>query len=263
MQIDRAAKDQKSTLMVELAMVYIREQNHEKAFKTFLEALSWIDEKKEIQPKPEDVAIYEREANIYLTHNGANSNTVNAEKLEKELKPLLSEHPDYYLTNFILAVSYANLGMYQEFMEAFYSSYRHFPQHYMAYKTKAILYIKLYERSLNADEKEKNRKKIIDNVQKAMEKNGDDCALYKLRMMFAAEEEKTPIVSLYLNKIIDRPMIVARADIAFFVHQAVEEKLWNVAQRFIDKAKETYQYSRVVLAAQEFLDKRKIRETNE
>ncbi len=76
-------------------------------------------------------------------------------------------------------------------------------------------------------------------------------------MLFASEKEKPLVVKDCLNKILEDPMIIARGDIAFLVQQAASVQQWERAQQLIDKAKELFKYSRVVIAAQEYLDKQK------
>jgi hypothetical protein len=121
----------------------------------------------------------------------------------------------------------------------------------------------LYERSKTTEGKELQKQKIIENVLGAIDKNPNDTGLYKLIMLFASDKEKQQIVSVYLNKIVQKSMIVPRADIAFFVQQAVEVNSLDLAQQFINRAREWYHYSRVVLAAQEFLDKQKVKKSDE
>ena len=85
----------------------------------------------------------------------------------------------------------------------------------MAYKTQAVLHIKLYERVRTAAEREEQREAVMAFVRKAMDKNAKDSGLYKLMMLFASEKEKPVVVKDCLNKILEDPMIIARGDIAF------------------------------------------------
>jgi hypothetical protein len=48
-------------------------------------------------------------------------------------------------------------------------------------------------------------------------------------------------------------MMTARGDIAFYVQQAVSINEIELAQKFIDKATEWYQYSRTIKSAQQYL----------
>lgn len=253
-KVDLVSLNEKGCQMVQLAIAYLRDQNQEKAFQIFLEALDFPVPASAPRVTENERQLYDQGLQIYLDHSGPGAIEENAIKNRTTLEPILAEHPDYFVLNFLLASAYANLEMYQEFMESFYKSFQLYPEHYLAYKTKAILHVKLFERYRTVSEREGQRKKISACLTKAIEKNPMDTGLYKLMMVFASEENKGQIVSLYLNKMINDPIIVPRADIAFFVHKAAEVKELDLGQKFVDKAGQWYKYSRVVLAAQEFLD---------
>jgi len=52
--------------------------------------------------------------------------------------------------------------------------------------------------------------------------------------------------------------MIPRADIAFFVQQAVEAKQIDLAEDFLELAKKRYPYSRVIEAAQQYIDQSKM-----
>lgn len=254
-QLKEASQDKKSEITIQLAKAYVQDQNLEMAFLAYLDALKNAPKLPTPTISQEEQAHYDAGLEVYLDHNGGSNAQEIAKKILETYKPVLAQHPDNHLLPFLVAAAYANEGSYQEFMETFYKAYQRFPDHYMAYKTKAVLHIKLAERMRSPLEREQQRHSVVLEAEKAIERNEKDAGLYKLVMLFASDDQKPRLVTHYLNKIIEHPMIIARSDVAFFVRQAVEVKNYELAQRFIDKAQERFDYSRVVLAAQQYLDK--------
>lgn len=248
------SKEQAGPVKQKLAILYYRDQNHEKSFQIFLEALEDSQASPLSAVSLEEQNLYEHALKIYLDPLGASPQET-AEKIRTNYSSVLQEHPDYYSIGYLAAIANANLGRFPDFFKIFYQSYIHLPNHYLAYKAKAVLHIKLFEREYAGNERERQRGLVLDNLKRASEVYPQDVSLYKMILMFSIEEQKPQLVSAYLNKIIDNNMMVPRVDIAFFVQQAVSANERELAQRFIDKAKEWYHYSRVINAAQEYLKK--------
>lgn len=248
-----APKDCAGLIKEKIAISYYHDQDQEKAFRIYLEALD--NAKIESSPKitEEEQTFYEEALKIYLDHSKGSSHE-SANKIRQEYASVYAVHPDYYLLAYILAAAYANLEMFDDFFDTFYHSYRYWPDHYMAFKTKAVLHIKLFERARSAAERNIERQKIIDNVLQAIERNSRDESLYKLMVAYSNDREKPKVLDIYLNKIIDENIVIPRTDIAFYVQQAVAVKQNELAQRFINKANEWYQFSRVINAAQDYLN---------
>lgn len=255
--VQKASPEEAGPLKVKLAIAYYNDQDQEKAFKTYLEAL---DQTKAIATSdsstPEDQLIFDKALKIYMDHTPSVAG-VSAQKIYKEFAPELTAHPDNYLLGFIVAAAYANLNKFDDFFDTFYHSYRVYPDHWLAYKTKAVLHIKLLERARTAQEREAQKKMILANTLKAIDKNPHDTSLYKLMMAYSPEEEKEKMITTYLNKIINNNIVIPRTEIAFYVQQAVSVRQYDLAQRIIDKGHEWYQYSQMLNAAQQYLDKHK------
>lgn len=71
---------------------------------------------------------------------------------------------------------------------------------------------------------------------------------------FTTEENKAAMLRTYLNKIIDQNIVLSRIDIPYYVEIAIAFEEYDLAQKFLDKAKDWYAYSRVVNVAQQRLD---------
>lgn len=253
--IAAAPAQEKGTLQAQLAVVLYKDQEQEKAFRLFLELLDApAASVTPYQPSAEESAAYDAALKIYLSHNSPKEN---AEELKKNYMPVIKEHPDYLLVGFLLSAAYANLGEFNQFFPTFYRSYQSNPDHYLAFKSKAALHIKLMERARTAEERERQQQLVLANAQAALERYPNDTGLYKLILTFTKDENRPAVVDAYLRKIIDNNIVIARADIAFYVQQAVAADRIDLAQEFINKAREWYAFSKVIDAAQQYLDQKR------
>jgi hypothetical protein len=262
-ELEQANKKQKEDLYLNLTLAYLKDQDLERAFLTFLEGLDSIEPLTLSEIQPEDQRLYDEALKIYLEHNGPTVPSDNAERILSLYQPVIENHPDFYLLKFIVAAAHANLGHFAQFFEEFYSVYKHFPSHYMAFKTKAVVHLKIYERARDPKFKELHRNALLANVKKAIFKNRDDPGLYKLIMVFASEKEQQQAIVENLQLLVQNKIRVPRADVAFFVQQALNVKRPDLAQSIIDNARDAYTYSRVIIAAQEYLENWKGKITHE
>lgn len=242
----------KGPLLAKLAILYLKDQNQEQAFITFLQALQ-ESEKGKIQTSLEDESFYREALQVYLDHS-TGSPQMNAQKILTDYSGVMTKHPQAFLLGFIVSAAYANLGKYEDFMQLFYTCYQKDPDHYLAHKTQSVLYAKLYERAPNGEAREKYRLVLLEHLDLAIQRFPTDDSLYKLQLSFVSENKKAEMVLVTLNKIIHENIIIPRGDISFYVAKAVEANQLPLAQKFVDKAREWYQYSRVVSNAQAYLN---------
>lgn len=251
--------ERKSFLEKNLALSYYKEQEHEKAFKTFINALNLENTAQDdkarlnLSPSNEEKTLYEDALKIYLNHD--NSLQAIAEAIQQTYAPILLEHPDYHSLAFIVAAANANQNKFDLFFEQFYNSYRYLPDHYLAYKTKAMLHAKLFLRAKSPIERENERLEILKNLSAAIARYPQDTSLYKMSLVTATEKEKDILITEFLNNIIADNIMIPRTDIFFYVKEAVTARQINLARQFINKAKEWYQYSRSMDEAQKYLEK--------
>ena len=244
---------EKGPILTRIAKLYWKDQEQEKAFQTFLLALEEKSTDKEYTLSSSEKQIYEEALKIYLDHTLGSPLKI-ANKILSHYSAHTKENP---LLGFIVAAAYANQGKFESFFDTFYPAYLICPDHYLAHKAKSILHIKLYERARSAKEREEQRQEIMLHLGRAIQKYPQDESLYKLQIIFASDCNKGKVLEASLNKIIDDNIIIARSDLSFYVAEAVEAKNFPLAQKFIDKARDWYQYSRVVNSAQDYLDKHK------
>jgi tetratricopeptide (TPR) repeat protein len=253
-QISKTALDERGPLLVQLATAYLKDQDQEKAFRTYLQALTFIPKEQELVMDSNEKELYTKALSVYLSHNSGFGAKETARKVLEEFGPIFEKNPHYDQLGFLIAAAYANLGQFEEFFYFFYRSFQNYPYSYMAYRTKAILHIKLYERANTDQEREEQRKSVYDNVLIASEQKPDDSSLYKLQIVFCDNGSRDRIVKELLQKIIAENIIVPRADILFFVTESLNSGNIDLAQQFVNRAREWYEVSRVVNGAQEMID---------
>lgn len=252
--IQEAKPNEKGEALKKLAVLYLYEQNQELAFEVFLDALAnaeLITTATVVQSK-EETEKYEQALAIYLDHQLSVQES--SKKIVLTYAPLLQKQKNDLLA-YLVAIAYANLNLYHEFFDHFYYAYLSHPTHFLAYKTKAILHIKLLERRRTESERQKERSEVITHFEKAIACESSDVTLYKLLITFSSPEIKSKQVVQCLNKIIAGNMMIPRNDIMFYVQEAVDADERILAQKFIDKAQIWYPRSRLVAIAQEYIYK--------
>lgn len=244
-----------SRQILEQAKGFYLEQQHENAFEVFLSILPFGDsEKKPISLQEKEV--YEQALESYLNvQSGAAGN--NGQLLIDTYGIVLDQHPDYYQLGFILASAYANCGNFPKFFDVFYASHAAWPDHYLAFKTKAILYIKLFERSCPGAYKEMQRERIMENLSNAVDRYPLDSSLYRLMISFARDDHKKKIVAASLNRILEDNIIIHRGDLGFYVQNALDNVDIELIERFLNRAKTWVQFSRIIIAAQQTIDQQR------
>lgn len=240
----------------DLAIAYYKDQNHELAFKTYLEALDAVlPLTSEPMPYPSDRALYDQALKIYLDPRERDPAEM-SRRIQDVYGGVIKLHPNYLNLAYLVALSQANLGDYSDFFELFFRSYKGLPNHFLAYKAKGILHIKLYERAKSPDEKEKERQAIFQEFQKAKELYPQDASLYRLQIAYAPNDMKLKILQQNLNEIINHDRVIPRSDLSFYFNQLLEYGLYPLAKDFLEKARRWYPYSRTLTAAGEMIESR-------
>lgn len=248
-----ALPEKKAEHFAAIAKSYYRDQEHEKAFRAYLEALDAAGETPH-KMTDEEKEHFEKALVLFQDHSSL-SHRENDLKIVQNYGPIVEKHPEFHNLALVVSASVATLGVFDQFFDLFLPAYKANPHHYISYKTRALLHLKLYERANTIEERNIQKQKILDNIAFAIERYPKDTSLYKMMVGFGDEKQ----VAVALNKIIDNNIIIPRVDILFFVQQAVEVKQYQLAQRFIDKAHEWYSVSRLLTSAQEYLNEHKLK----
>lgn len=254
--LKNAPQNEISYAKARLASVYYKDQEHEKAFKTFLEALALLDKKETAPLSNEENKVYQAALKVYLDKAGLTPHET-AEKILNDFGSVYDQNRSYHHLGYFIALSYANLGQYDRFFEEFYKSYVEDPQHFLAFKAKAALHIKLFERAKVDSEREEQRQWIVKYAEQAVALQPQDSSLYRMILGFTPDSSKGVVLRAYLNKIIDQNIVIARIDIPYYVEIAIAFQDYDLGQAFLNKAKEWYAYSRVIDVAQQHLDEKR------
>ena len=250
----QAEAAERGVLNYDLAMLYLKDQDQENAFHAFLEAIA--ETKTASINNPYDAEAYKKALETYLDP-ASPSPQVTAQKLIMQIEPILKLHPQQHLLDYFIAIAYANLGRYEDFFKSFYTAYKDYPDHYLAYKTKAVLHIKLLERKRDETDRMAQREAITNNLNLALKREPHDVAIYKMLIGFSPKENKAETIRQSLNKIVDDNIIIPRGDIIFYVQEALDINEMDLVQRFIGRANEWYPHSRIVAASQHLLNDKK------
>lgn len=249
--------EKRGEVLLKLSKSYYKDQELGKAIETFLLAL------KETQaplfaykPSDEDERLYKEALEIYLNPSERDAQ-VTALKLHDLYAGILRLHPEYAKLGYIVSASYANLDRFDQFFDVFYASYVKIPDHYLAYKTQAILHIKLYERGRTTQEKELQRAEILKDLEEAKKRNPHDQSLYRLQITFASPAEKKEMLVKNLKEILNGTIVIPRSDLSFYFDQLFSYREDELAKQLLEKARGWYPYSRTLDAAKEMLEEAK------
>lgn len=250
------SSDQKSPIYYELALCYYRDQEIDRAFLCFLQALESAELKKPITISDDESHIYQKVLEEYLTGDSIRQARSILERYEK----VASEHPHYFHIKLLLAIAFANLGQYEKFFELFYKLYPLMHHSFLADKTQATLFLKLSQRvsSLELKTSYQERAKLL--LLRAKEKYPQDGSLYKTLIFLAKDEKNQEAIRSLLSKMILHQAKYARSDVFSYVNETIILKEYTLAQTIIDQARTHYGYSRSIEEAQEFLQRVKSKE---
>lgn len=253
---EKTTAQEKSQIYYQLAMAYAYDQEVNKAFHAFLDALECQSPSEAAVLCEEEASHYGEALDYYLSGCGVDP-VRTAKELIQRYGNLGKLHKEYYHLNFLLATAYANLGMYDLFFERFYPLYPQMQDSFLASKTQGILYFRLSQNESDTQLRRKNLAKAVNHLHLALEKNPQDGSLYKTLIFLAKEEESDALVLSYLQKLVDHRPKVARGDIYLYVREAVALEEYELAQEIINSARTLYEYSRAITEAQDYLNQHK------
>ncbi len=243
----------KSALQLQMALAYSKDQEIESSFEIFLEALNHAPLDSSSAVAPEEQRLYSDALSVYLANQGPLA-AKGAKDIRRDFAPVIQREPNYHLLGFLVAAAYANLGEFDHFFPLFYSSYCHYPDHYLAHKSKALLSLKLWQRGRIPAEREELRQAVSKNTALAIAQNPKDASLYRMAISFASEAEKAAVVAASLNNIVQGNIMIAREDLSFYVQAAISSGHRDLAQDFVNSARSWYTRSRAVDHAQKMID---------
>lgn len=245
-----------SSALLLQAEKYYKEQEHAKAFDTFLKSLAATPQSSVVPMTPEEEKLYNEGMALYLDPKERDREQLSM-KIRDRYGGVWRLHPEYSHIGYLVAIAYANLGNFPEFFEIFYQSYKKIPNHYLNYKTQAILHIKLYDLARSLEEKQTERKLALQAIKKAKELYPKDFSLYKMEIAFSNNKEQ--VLEENLKEIIDKDIVIPRADLSFYFDQLLAQGKDALASEFLEKARQWYPYSRTLDAASEMIKPDKVK----
>jgi tetratricopeptide (TPR) repeat protein len=249
-------KDKSGDSYALLAEAYYKDQEHAKAYEAFLKALDKTPKKDNAshQMGKDEALLYDEALKTYLDTTARDSVTTSL-KIRDQYAGIWRLHPEYAELGYLVAIAYANLGEYADFFEVFYRSYKKIPDHFLAYKTQGVLHLKLYDRGKTLADKERERAQVLFYFNKAKELYPQDYSLYRMEIAFSQDKER--ILETNLKEIIDRDIVIPRADLSFYIDQLFAYGKNELATEFLAKARKWYPYSRTLDAADDIIKSKK------
>lgn len=155
------------------------------------------------------------------------------------------------------ALAAAENGQLDTFFTQFYDCYCADREHYLAYKTRALLHHRLMERARESAKRDQQRQLALQATQQAIQRFSNDLSLYQMSLRLASSNEKSGLVQSALGKITRDSLVVPRHDILFYVKEAVSVHEWQLAEQFLASAQQWYPASRIVAQANQYLQERR------
>ncbi|KAF3363147.1 Uncharacterized protein PHSC3_000334 [Chlamydiales bacterium STE3] len=235
-----------------LALDLYKDQETIEAIKVFLKALENAQLLEPVTMGHDEKVFYDGALGIYL--NPRNSPYESATIIKKRYGINFFSHPAYYHLGYLVAIAYANLSQFDRFFNLFYASYRRLPEHYLAYKAKAILHNKLYDFAKKLEEKEKERQLIVENLQMAKKLYPKDFSLYKMEILFSENQAKNDVVERNVKELLLNHYIIPRNELPFYIDELLAHGHFDLAKELIKNAKEWYPFGRGLDSAEEFIN---------
>lgn len=246
-------EEQKAEKHYKLAMAFIHDQEVDKAFQHFLQALKCIPSRETPQMSEEEKTLYEAALADYLAGAGNDPVRIAKQMLEKYAEQA-DAHPDWIHLQFLMATAYANLDRFEDFFERFYLSYPYLGETFLAYKTRGILYLRLSQHGRSFDQRHAYQEEALHYLTVALNQNPKDASLYKVLIFLSKDEKNDTVVLHYLQKMIENETSITRGDIYLYVREAVALGEYDLGQQIIDLARKQYDFSRAISSAQEYLN---------
>ncbi len=246
-------KNKKAELLLLKARALWKDQNEEKALSTFMQSLSCVEISSQKKISLEENENYSQFFQIYLQEGTKPPQEV-AHKLQELVIPYLEKNPTHSTIQFLHAAILANLGKLEDFFPVFLQSYKEHPDHFMAHKTKGVLYVLLYEKATSQEVRKEMNRKAIFEMQKALHLYPEDVHVHKILFMLADKETRKAIVEEVFQIIFSKNIQINRTLLPLYVNQALIMKDPDLAERFIEKARTWYETSRILHQLQQTVD---------
>jgi len=216
-----------SSLYFNLAKAHLKDQEVDRAFLAFLDALDQTERKEGLE-MPKDALTAYFQGNLPI-----------------ELKP------DDLAHNFIASISLANQGHFDLFFDHFFAGYPYFKGSFLDFKIRGIIYLRLSQKAV--EKREFYLTEAQKNLRKALALECNDASLYRSLILLAKDAKKEEDILFYLEKLAKSEAHFLRQDILFYVQEAMMLGRREIAEVVVEKGKQLYSYSRSIEAAEKIL----------
>jgi tetratricopeptide (TPR) repeat protein len=247
------SEEQRSQIFYELALAYYQDQELDRAFSSFLEALKSVVKLTPPEMGPEEGLHFQNALADYLAQGGADPAQI-AEGLLQKYGQIAEQNPHFLHLNFLIATAYANLGQFDNFFSRFYRGYPYLHDTFLAYKTQGILYLRLSHHGKASAERRGFQQEAFHHLRLALTRNPQDASIYKVLIFLAKEENNASLIHSYLQQIVKNQVVLPRSDVYLYVREAVALQAFELGQEMIDQARSHYEYSRAIAEAQQYLN---------
>lgn len=218
-----------------MAVASLRDQDHKSAFALYLKALESAKRLPEVEEEP----FYEEALALYLA--GQPEEVCARYESGGYRGPL----------KMVVALAYADLGLFEEFFDRFLPAYQRSPGHFLALKTRAMLRLKLAD--YGGLEERELRSSALELLRRAVARYPADSESYRLIVELAEGPE---LVLKTVGELLANRVAIPRSDLGFYLDRLLALGAFDLAQKVVARGREQYGYSRTLDRAEETLDKR-------
>jgi tetratricopeptide (TPR) repeat protein len=236
------ADNARAFLLVEKAKLLFVDQQQMESQDVFLQALQQAIPMKE-EATEDEASLFQ---SLFSSYEESLRSPDACVKLVEQAEEALKKHKDYTSIEFYVAAGLANRGRFTSFYDRFFHAFLHRSGSFLAWKTRGVLHLRLYEASSSDEMRVLHRKEAVACFQEAFRRQPQDASLLvKLVFILPCEEKK-----LFLEKVADDFVRLQtppkRGDCFFLIEQALDVQATESAKKLIDKARVWYQYSRAL-----------------
>lgn len=233
--LDQAPSSERALLWERMAVAALRDQDHKSAFALYLKAL----ESAERLPEIEEEELYQEALALYLAGQS------------EEICLRYGGSACHGPLKMVVALAYADRGLFEEFFDRFLLAYQRSPDHFLALKTRAILRLKLAEYGGSEAEVRELQRTALDLLRRVVARYPADSESYRLIVELAPELTLATVTELLANRV-----AIPRLDLGFYLDRLLALGAFDLAQKLVARGREQYGYSRSLDRAEETLDKR-------
>ena len=255
--LQAANESEKAEIQARLTLAYYRDQDDVAAFTTYLEALNGLKGKDEVPSDAEEALYQEGLLDYFAQQHGAAK--AEAVSLREKYLSVIEAHPEYHKLPFLVAAANANLGLFDQFFEEFFTSSKAYPNHWLSHKIRALIHIKLMERLSDPDARAEQLQLARERLEMALETGrtfGEvDTSLYKMLIASSPADEKSKQLEKHIASIVDGDTPIPRRDIAYYVQESVKADNPDLAEKLLNRVRQWYDYSRSLDVAERLLER--------